>query len=200
MLLNLPIFLIYISDWSLLVCTIHQTAIHPSKAQDHLAAHYLNQSYYTDQINALHLPTIQHIHQAMRAREPIAPIETLAPPMPAYQCRVHGCHTLALTRRKLNHHLSRIHRQFGTANQACYQQSCWVQTLDHLRYIFRVHQPMDSPPQSLIQTQIATSPDPDQLASQFLHSHRALEQHLATKRVFRVYGTPDEANSFHLET
>ncbi|KAB8226817.1 uncharacterized protein BDW43DRAFT_295668, partial [Aspergillus alliaceus] len=49
-------------------------------------------------------------------------------------------------------------------------------------------------------TQTPISPDPDQLASQFLHTHRALEQHLATTRVFRVYGTPDEANSFHLET
>lgn len=191
---ELPTFLLWNSEFSLIICRIHQTALHPSKLASHLESHLSRQAIEKIDLTAYSILPLQESFENIKKNEPISPIQGLAPPQSAFQCLFSACDFRSTSQKQLAKHL-RSHDIYGK-DQERYISTCDIQILDQSRYIFLVDPDLPPPITTLRAPPRSLTPTNSRLLDDFFTRHYRTQAESSSSRVFRVLGDSSEANSF----
>ena len=88
---ELPLFLLFNQEFSLLICRIHQIALYPLKLASHLESYLSKQAIKQINFSSYSILPLQDSFQKIKKKEPVPLIQGLPPLQSAFRCLVPAC-------------------------------------------------------------------------------------------------------------
>jgi hypothetical protein len=215
----LPSFLTYHHQYRLIICAIHQTALHETKILEHVAKDHPGFTLNQSDLDTFDLAIMQAAHRSILDHQPIPLITSLAPAQLGFQCN--RCGIIRLKQRRIREHLSKDHHVRGYHAQDQEATPCLVQALEGDAYLFSVTKdtlplpalptrkrsrelslPSASYPPTTQRPRVVAKVDPNDSAirAAFIARVSSFRQSLKESRVIQTFSETYKARGFFTES
>ena len=207
------LFLVYYSDFSLLLCKKHKIGIFRNSLRAHIKEHLdelsISSSFYKEVINFFQLYTLstpEDIHKRLQSIEKVKSFPELDIINSAFLCTFPNCKSISLSKKKMRVHYNTIHK---SENTLLFKENIRIQTLLPSRFLFEVELNEDNPsPEDISNNStsedqyIDINDDTFELAKDdFMKQFDKTVENLEIRKKFVDFrNTNVEQNSFYIQT